>query len=156
MAITTNEMEAGRRAWAAMRHTPGLLARVFEEAAPMPAAVAVDMVQDVTGDREPAILAICAAAADELDAAKPNSHLPSAIAEHWVHEVTNKLRVADVVIADDNAKHIIGVTAFPDRLVGSLTAWNEWRLWALEARRAIELCRQARREWPAGGDEIPF
>lgn len=68
--MDSETLAVARSAWKAMSRKPLVLDTITGQSA-MPAAVAVDMVQDVTDDRGDAITAIVGVAADELETSLP-------------------------------------------------------------------------------------
>lgn len=150
------ELEAkAAEAWAHVVRPETVLTRALG-GGPMPVAIALDMVQDVTGDRDEALTAVLTAASDWLRGRIPSEPCPFASpqmadanaacgeipgeffghAELWVADVAeNARRVIErfVVLA---VRHVTEA----DRL--DYFRAVEWKRWAADATRTIALCRQ--------------
>ena len=143
----TPEVEhEARRAWDAMT----------QEANPLPADLAIDLVQDETGDRDEAVAAIHAAAARWLDGLRPEQPVsPGGLA---ANSVTFNAAVAC-------RGHLLGESyTFAENCRQEVIAWNRmvlaehasdlhpvacgcdmarsWLAWAEHADRTIRLCRE--------------
>lgn len=151
--VYPNEVEqAASRAWLAMVTEVPFFARTIERRTPMPAAVALDMVQDVTGDRDDAVCALLMAAAIWLDDARPeqpvgriSTSLNTAISVrgHLLGEgyglAENCLReLMDLNREIRNDYHHLGLNYGPADDARA-AAWHQW---GHKAKRAIEVCRQ--------------
>ena len=151
--IYPNEVEqAASRAWLAMVEERNLFDRAILGATPMPAAIALDMVQDAAGDRDDAACAILMAAAIWLDDARPeqpvgriSTSLSASISVrgHILGEnyglAENCLReLMDLNREIRNAYHQLDLNYGPedDELAAA------WHRWGHKAKRAIGVCRQ--------------
>ena len=139
-----------REAWHAVAKPETVLSRAFG-GGPMPPAIALDMVQDVCGDRDDAVTAVLLAAASALreripddDHAQNRDHAAHIVgqipgeyfghAELWVEDVLNNARRAE--------EAFMMLTSITDQDFCDYSRAVEWRRWATEANRVIGLCRQ--------------
>jgi len=162
--ISPEAADLARRAWDAMLRTPNLFAREFEGAKPMPVAVALDMVQDETGDREAAKVALKEEGwkrirglfreqVDRDDTESKRRVLPSALGYlDELHVAGNSIARASfglvpvaptrVLSMEDSAAEwcarIIIICAFPDPQ-GDLLRMETYRLAAFEAERILNV-----------------
>lgn len=139
-------LAVARSAWKAMTRKPSILDAITGQSA-MPAAVAVDMVQDVTDDRGAAILAIVSVGADELHSTIPaaRSHADS-VRDHATAAV-DYLRSLAIGEAEAHVDVVAEEFAFP--AVGDLMRAHLYRLWTAHAYQVINWCREVGQLWPA-------
>lgn len=137
------ELEAkAAEAWACIVRPITVSTRGFGNG-PMPAAVALDMVQDVTGDRDDAVGAIVRAGADWLDT-QTVPWLGSRAYSDDAELVRNYLRSEGLKMASLFAAHIkerADQAADPRASSEEKWAAHEWGRWADKATFAIDTCR---------------
>lgn len=128
--MTDELSQAAERAWVAMLH----------DVRPMPAGVALDMAQDVCGDRDDAVTALLNAAADELE-----SLLPAGGPFHpEAGFIVSHVRAEDFKFAETLLKNVRGRAGNMHRVSAHLadsTAGAAWLRWCAYAERDIALCR---------------
>jgi hypothetical protein len=148
--LSAEAEHAARVAWAAMTH--------WDERDPdaerMAPAVAIDYVQNETGDRDDAVSALHRAAADWLDALRPTepADLHPSPANNDAAACAANLRSEDYLHADNNRQAVEGYMrevqheydmdpedARAD--VDGVQLANNWISWCGRARQAIDLCR---------------
>lgn len=146
----TATQEKAAEAWAMMVRPANPLARVM----PMPPAVALDYVQDVCGDRDEAVTALCGAAAGWLLLRVP---IKPEKGDVWADEYDPLCR--------DDARHVSECLGAESSLAAVFVehinerVWartaadallrDAWRLWVRDARAAIDFARQlVAAAWP--------
>ena len=104
--------EKAKEAWKAMLH----------DLHPMPAGVAIDMVQDVCGDRFEAVAMLFAVAAKWLRAAMPKRNQSAG------------------AVCESIARGNLGLAE--ERILYAPIHRPEWRQWSYDAPRAVQMCRE--------------
>lgn len=146
--MTVNRELAAKaaEAWAMMTRPVTIFTQIAGEQ-PMPAAVALDFVQNVTGERDEAVTALVNAGADWLDAQTRPSETGE-IANGCMQDavrVTKYLRGQYFGYANAFLSHIqdrCNQAADPRAAQGEKWAANSWLGWARKASAVIEACRR--------------
>lgn len=137
-------------AWRHVSRAETVFTRVFDES-PLPVGPAIDMVQDVTGDRDDAVTALVGAAAawlrDRTPPAPPVSLPPADEFDHSNRQ--NASLVCDYLAAESGMaevflRHVGEMCQSPLMLVRDdlMLLADAWTNWVRDARRAIDLCRE--------------
>lgn len=139
-------------AWTAMRRAPatvpGFSAQLDPTEAPMPAGIALDMVQDVCGDRDDAVQALLDAAAEELIVFVPqqdpfgSADDAQAVAsdlrgEHFAHAASALVAIEQRVVGV-KLDRILNRPSVSDAEYEAALSWGRW---CDRAKLAIELGR---------------
>lgn len=135
-------------AWRAMCAGTGFFDRA-NAVRPMPAGVAIDMVQDVCGERDDAVCAILGAAARWLESEFPaddfqNAELDAVAVIGDIRGeafgLAESLREAIMQRAGDvRLARVLGRSRVPDATFETAIAWSKW---CERAALAIKLCRE--------------
>jgi hypothetical protein len=106
----------------------------------MPVDIAIDMVQDVTGDRVKAVNCFFVVAADELDQLyKPTLN---ATVIDLAPKVIESIRLREGMGITALINRMACYAAFPDIRVASLSKFEELRLWCKEAIVVVHLLKE--------------
>lgn len=126
---------AASRAWLAMLH----------DLRPMPAGVALDFVQDVSGDRQDALLAILFAAVERLEGLRPERPICGSVSVARSRSVGDLLLRCDFVearsVTDFIEGHNLAVCQWTPSERPEHRMACDWLRWCAYARRDIETCR---------------
>lgn len=136
--------QAADTAWAALLLPDNLLTRAFG-GGPMPVAVAIDMVQNVTGDRDDAVTALHGAAWGWLLMLAPTGPLDDLATALMGHLLGEQYSLAENMREQlhhrTTGTRLSRILHPRDTSAAEAARADQWGAWCVHAKRAIEVCQ---------------
>ncbi len=139
--MTDSEHDICEIAWKSMTRTPTILDTITGDGLPMPPDIALDMVQEVTGDRVQAARLMLKKAS-----AKLSLDIPNGLADSQLYRLALIASLSAFQLESFNTRDALALldrithdTAHPDPREAGLVALDNLRQWAERSRAVILL-----------------